>query len=73
MKTLKELEQEAVLERLKYFAGNRMQTAKSLGIAPKGLRHRLKKFRAAGVSPEVLFDNRDYGRPRKQIPCAYLR
>lgn len=46
--TLRELEQEAILEALWLLKGNRTNAAKALGISLRTLRNRLKEYRKQG-------------------------
>lgn len=48
MKTLEEIEKEAILQRLWYFNGHRKMTAESLGIALRTLGLKIKAYRNQG-------------------------
>ncbi len=48
--TLKDMEQELILRKLRYTRGNRTQAAKELGISVRTLRNKLHLYHAAGVT-----------------------
>lgn len=52
MKTLREIEQEYIIQTMWYFKGNKIQAAKSLGISLKTLYNKLKKYGAIPAKME---------------------
>jgi two-component system response regulator FlrC len=53
---LKERERELILATLRVTGGSRKMTAERLGISPRTLRHKLQRFKAAGVAVPRLHD-----------------
>lgn len=48
--SLAEIEKDVILQRLRYYRGNRKTTAKGLGIAKSTLQEKLRRWKEAGVS-----------------------
>lgn len=56
LKTMKEIKEDAIIERVAYFNGNRTHAAKSLDIAARSIREyiaRIRKERPDVVIPEM--------------------
>ncbi len=47
--TLGQIEQEYILQALRFFGGNRTAASRALGISPRTLQHRINEYRERGV------------------------